>query len=54
MSQEVSIEEVLDELQSTPEGVRQLELATLHAVIKKQQAYIQELKETEESEESDA
>ena len=44
MSQEASIEEVFNELQTTLEGRQQLELATLRAIIKSQQALIQELK----------
>ena len=43
MSQEVSIEEVLNELQTTPEGRQQLELATLRAIIKNQQTQIQNM-----------
>jgi len=43
MSQEVSIEEVFNELQTTPEGKQQLELATLRAIIKNQQTQIQNM-----------
>lgn len=43
MSQEVNIEEVFNELQNTPEGRQQLELATLRAIIKNQQAQIQDM-----------
>tara|TARA_R100001198_G_scaffold93443_1_gene74296 strand:- start:232 stop:435 length:204 start_codon:yes stop_codon:yes gene_type:complete len=43
MSQEVNIEEVFNELQTTPEGRQQLELATLRAIIKNQQAQIQNM-----------
>ena len=43
MSQEVSIEEVFNELQTTPEGRQQLELATLRAIIKNQQTQIQNM-----------
>ena len=54
MSQEVNIEEVFNELQTTPEGRQQLELATLRAIIKNQQTLIQELTgEPEEDEQPD-
>ena len=43
MSQEVSIQEVFNELQTTPEGKQQLELATLRAIIKNQQTQIQNM-----------
>ena len=40
---EVSIEEVFNELQTTPEGRQQLELATLRAIIKNQATQIQNM-----------
>lgn len=43
MSQEVNIEEVFNELNTTPEGRQQLELATLRAIIKNQQTQIQNM-----------
>jgi hypothetical protein len=38
-----TIEEVFNELQTTPEGRQQLELATLRAIIKNQQTQIQDM-----------
>ena len=38
-----TIEEVFNELQTTPEGRQQLELATLRAIIKNQQTQIQNM-----------
>ena len=43
MSQEVSIQEVFNELNTTSEGRQQLELATLRAIIKNQQTQIQNM-----------
>jgi hypothetical protein len=43
VSQEVNIEEVFNELNTTPEGRQQLELATLRAIIKNQQTQIQNM-----------
>ncbi len=40
---EVNIEEVFNELNTTPEGRQQLELATLRAIIKNQQTQIQNM-----------